>query len=149
MLVASIELQLRTGPGAVLNSCTVEDQARIGAGATIMEGAVVESMAVVADGAVVHPGRRVPKGQVWIFCSCFFSANLEAQLWAGSPAQYVRDLSKGELSASKGEAEAVSDAAADHHYEFMEHSTAYKHAEELKATNAKLHPAEAAALKDM
>ncbi len=47
-----------------------------------MEGAVVESNAVLEPGSVVHPGRRIPAGQVW----------------TGNPAAYVRDLDKGELA---------------------------------------------------
>lgn len=49
-------------------------------GASIGRGATVESFAVVAAGAVVPEGTTVPSGQVW----------------AGSPAQYLRDLTQEE-----------------------------------------------------
>lgn len=54
------------GPGCVLQSCIIQRGAKIGAGAVIMEGALVEEFAEVAPGSVVHPGRRIPKGQVLI-----------------------------------------------------------------------------------
>lgn len=38
--------------------------------------------AVLAPGSVLPPGRRIPSGQ----------------LWAGSPAKYVRDLTKDEVN---------------------------------------------------
>ena len=46
-----------------------------------MDEAVVESRAMVAAGALVTPGKRVPSGQ----------------LWAGSPARYMRDLKPAEF----------------------------------------------------
>jgi carbonic anhydrase/acetyltransferase-like protein (isoleucine patch superfamily) len=46
-----------------------------------MDLAVVESRAMLAAGALLTPGKRVPSGQ----------------LWAGSPARFVRDLRPGEL----------------------------------------------------
>lgn len=49
-------------------------------GATVSRGATVESFAVVAAGANVPEGTKVPSGQVW----------------AGSPAHYLRDLSQEE-----------------------------------------------------
>lgn len=72
----SIGNHVVVGPGAMLQSCTVEDGASIGANAVVMEGALVEASARVAEGAVVHPGRRIPAGQ----------------LWAGNPAVCVASL---------------------------------------------------------
>ena len=45
-----------------------------------MDGALVESGAMVAAGALVTPGKRVRSGQ----------------LWAGSPARHMRDLTREE-----------------------------------------------------
>jgi len=96
------------GPGALLQSCTIQDGAVIGgcawlhqythirtaalpppvaphatcpgapslppsrlhrdcagAGAMVLEGALVEATARVGEGAVVHAGRRIPAGQLW------------------------------------------------------------------------------------
>lgn len=49
-------------------------------GASIGRGAKVESFAVVAAGAKVPEGTTVPSGQIW----------------AGSPARYLRDLTQEE-----------------------------------------------------
>lgn len=64
------------GHMALIHACTVEDDAFIGMKACIMDGAVVEKGAMVAAGALVTPGKRIPSGQ----------------LWGGSPARYMRDL---------------------------------------------------------
>lgn len=70
------------GHMVLLHACTLEDGCFIGMRAVIMDGAVVESRAMVAAGALVTPGKRVKSGQ----------------LWAGSPAKYLRDLSEKELA---------------------------------------------------
>jgi carbonic anhydrase/acetyltransferase-like protein (isoleucine patch superfamily) len=106
------------GHGAVLNSCTIEDEALIGMGAIVMEGAVVERRAMLAAGAVVGPGKRVPAGQ----------------LWAGNPAQFVRDLTEDEQEGFKKQAESYSALAAEHASEFPEFGTAYLQAERLSKT---------------
>ena len=63
------------GHAAVIHACTLEDRCFVGMQACVMDGAVVESGAMVAAGALVPPGKRVPAGQ----------------LWAGTPARYLRD----------------------------------------------------------
>jgi len=59
----------------------LEDRSFVGMGATVLDGAVVESGGMVAAGALVAPGKRVPSGQ----------------LWAGSPAKHMRDLSEEQV----------------------------------------------------
>lgn len=103
------------GPGAVLQSCTIENRAKVGAGAVVMEGALVEEFGVVADGAVVHPGRRVPKGEVW----------------AGNPAQFVRKLTATEMAELEEGAEAAADLAQEHQHEFLPGGSAYLDAEKV------------------
>lgn len=76
------------GPGATIHAATIEDCVVVGMGATIMDGAKVESRSVVAAGALVTPGTVIPTGQVW----------------AGSPAKFLRNL-------MEEEAEFVSSAA--------------------------------------
>ena len=66
---------------ALIHACTLEDESFVGMRAVVMDLAVVESRAMLAAGALLTPGKRVPSGQ----------------LWAGSPARYVRDLKPGEL----------------------------------------------------
>lgn len=68
------------GHGAILHACTIGHRAFIGMQACIMDDAVVEDGAMVAAGALVTPGKRIPSGQ----------------LWGGSPAKYMRDLTDQE-----------------------------------------------------
>jgi carbonic anhydrase/acetyltransferase-like protein (isoleucine patch superfamily) len=68
------------GHMALIHACRLEDYAFVGMKACILDGAVVESDAWVAAGAVVTPGKRVPSGQ----------------LWAGTPARYLRDVNPDE-----------------------------------------------------
>lgn len=72
---------ITVGHMALLHACILEDGCFIGMRAVVMDGAVVESGAMVAAGALVTPNKRVPKGQ----------------LWAGSPAKYLRDLTPAEI----------------------------------------------------
>ncbi len=65
---------------ALIHACTIEDHAFIGMRSVVMDRAVVESGAMVAAGALVTQGKRVGKGE----------------LWAGSPAKHLRDLSSEE-----------------------------------------------------
>ena len=81
-----------------------------------MEGALLEKHARLEEGAVVHPGRRIPAGQ----------------LWGGNPAVYVRDLSKTEMAEAEGHAEEVAAAAGEHAGELMPYTTAYRSAEALR-----------------
>lgn len=68
------------GHAAVLHACTIEPFSLIGMNATVLDGAVVETGAMVAAGALVTPGKRV----------------LTGQLWGGSPAKMLRDLTPAE-----------------------------------------------------
>ncbi|NQU62036.1 MAG: gamma carbonic anhydrase family protein [Rhodospirillales bacterium] len=63
------------GHSAVVHACTLEDKCFVGMQACVMDGAVVETGAMVAAGALVPPGKVVKAGQ----------------LWAGTPARFVRD----------------------------------------------------------
>jgi carbonic anhydrase/acetyltransferase-like protein (isoleucine patch superfamily) len=65
---------------SMLHGCRIGEQAFIGMGSVVMDGAVVEPHAMLAAGSLLTPGKRVPTGQ----------------LWAGSPAKYMRDLRPGE-----------------------------------------------------
>lgn len=75
-----IGAKVTVGHMALIHACTLEDASFVGMKACVMDGAVVESGAWVAAGAVVTPGKRVPKGQ----------------LWAGTPARYLRDVTPEE-----------------------------------------------------
>jgi gamma-carbonic anhydrase len=66
------------GHMALLHACEVQDGAFIGMHTTVLDGAVVECEAMVSAGAVVTPRKIVRRGE----------------LWAGSPAQKLRDLTE-------------------------------------------------------
>lgn len=66
------------GHMALIHACTLEDGCFIGMQATVMDGCVVDGGAMVAAGALITPGKRVGPGQ----------------LWAGTPAKRVRNLSE-------------------------------------------------------
>ena len=68
------------GHGAILHACRIEDKCLIGMGAIILDEAVIETGAMVAAGALVPPRKVVKSGQ----------------LWGGSPAKYMRDLTPKE-----------------------------------------------------
>ncbi|EFA76939.1 trimeric LpxA-like domain-containing protein [Heterostelium album PN500] len=65
------------GPGSIIHACKIEDDVHIGAGSIVYDGAVVEAGAQLEAGSLVTAGKRVPAGQ----------------LWAGSPAKFVREVS--------------------------------------------------------
>ena len=70
------------GHMCLIHGCTIEDSAFIGMKACVMDGAVVETHGMVAAGALVTPGKRVRSGE----------------LWAGSPAKKMRDLTPEEIA---------------------------------------------------
>ncbi len=72
---------ITVGHQALLHACRLEDGCFIGMRAVVMDEAVIEAGAMVAAGALVTPRKRVPSGQ----------------LWAGSPAKYLRDLTPDEI----------------------------------------------------
>lgn len=70
------------GHNAILHACTVHDFGFVGMGACVMDNAVIESNAMLAACGLLTPNKRIPSGQ----------------LWAGSPAKYMRDLTEDELA---------------------------------------------------
>ena len=69
------------GHNCIIHGCTLENGSFVGMGTTVLDGVVVESGGMVAAGALVTPNKRVPSGQ----------------LWGGSPAKRLRDLSDEEV----------------------------------------------------
>jgi gamma-carbonic anhydrase len=70
------------GHRCVVHACTVKDNVRIGIGAVVLNGAVVEEWAQVGAGALVPPGKVVPAG--WLVM--------------GVPAKPVRKMNEEELA---------------------------------------------------
>jgi carbonic anhydrase/acetyltransferase-like protein (isoleucine patch superfamily) len=77
-LRATVGRNVTVGHMALLHACEIQDDAFIGMNATVLDGAVVESGAMVAAGAVVTPRKVVRR----------------SELWAGNPAQKLRDLTE-------------------------------------------------------
>jgi carbonic anhydrase/acetyltransferase-like protein (isoleucine patch superfamily) len=69
------------GHMALLHACTLESGCFIGMKSCLMDGVYVEFGAMVAAGALVTPGKRVKRGE----------------LWAGTPARPMRDVTPEEL----------------------------------------------------
>ncbi|KAM7252289.1 hypothetical protein ACFE04_024172 [Oxalis oulophora] len=70
------------GHSATLHGCTVEDEAFVGMGATLLDGVYVERHAMVAAGSLVRQNTRIPCGEVW----------------GGNPAKFLRKLSEEEMA---------------------------------------------------
>ncbi len=70
------------GHCALLHACTLADKSFVGMRATVMDGSVVESNAMLAAGGLLTPGKTIIKNQ----------------LWAGSPAKFLRDLTEADLA---------------------------------------------------
>lgn len=69
------------GHSVSLHGCTLNNLCLIGIGATILDGAVVESISMVAAGALVKQNFVVPEGK----------------LVAGVPAKVIRNLTEDEI----------------------------------------------------
>ncbi|XP_039053266.1 gamma carbonic anhydrase 1, mitochondrial-like isoform X2 [Hibiscus syriacus] len=81
VLPTNIGNNVTVGHSAVLHGCTVEDEAFVGMGATLLDGVVVEKHAMVAAGALVRQNTRIPAGEVW----------------GGNPAKFLRKLTDEEI----------------------------------------------------
>ena len=80
---------------ALVHACKLEDNCFIGMKAVVMDEVVVEEGAMVAAGALVTPGKRIPKGQ----------------LWAGSPARFMRELRDADYASMRGSAQYYAELA--------------------------------------
>ncbi len=84
------------GHNVMLHGCILHNRAFVGLSATVMNGAVIESDAMLAAGAMLTQGKRLET----------------RQLWAGSPARYVRDLTDEQIAGMQmGVAHYVGNAA--------------------------------------
>ena len=70
------------GHMAMIHGCVLEDRAFVGLSATVMNGCVIESDGMLAASALLSPGKRIAS----------------RQLWAGSPAKHLRDLTDAALA---------------------------------------------------
>jgi carbonic anhydrase/acetyltransferase-like protein (isoleucine patch superfamily) len=79
----------------------LENEAYIGIGATILDGATVGARSMIAPGSVVAPNVNVPAGQ----------------LWSGVPAKFVRDLTQQEQASIPELARELNLLAVEHNME--------------------------------
>jgi carbonic anhydrase/acetyltransferase-like protein (isoleucine patch superfamily) len=73
------------GHNVMLHGSILHDRAFVGLSATVMNGAVIEGDAMLAAGAMLTQGKRIEA----------------RQLWAGSPARFVRDLDDAAIMAMR------------------------------------------------
>lgn len=69
------------GHGAILHACTIADWVLVGMGATVLDGAVVQSEVMIGAGSLVPPGKELASGFLYI----------------GSPVRQARPLKQAEL----------------------------------------------------
>ena len=99
----------------------VDDGSVVGDGCILQEGSLVDRNAMLEPGSVLPSGARVPSGEVY----------------GGSPASFVRKLSKEELTEFQVSAEATAALAAKHADEFLPYGTLYQLKDEMVAVKAK------------
>lgn len=91
------------GPNATLSSCVLEGENVVGAGSVVSPGARIGRGSVVAANSMVPPDVEIPAGE----------------LWAGNPAQKVRDIDADEIAANKKATEECKETTHQHMYEFL------------------------------
>jgi gamma-carbonic anhydrase len=70
------------GHNCMIHGAIIQDRGFVGLSATVMNGAIIESDAMLAAGAMLTQGKTA----------------LSGQLWAGSPARFVRDLTPEQIA---------------------------------------------------
>lgn len=79
---AIIGERVTVGHRAIIHACTVGDEALVGMGAIILDGAEIGPRCIIGAGALVTKGMKVPEGSLVI----------------GSPAKIIRPLTAAEIS---------------------------------------------------
>ncbi len=78
----SIGDEVTVGHGAILHACNIADRVLIGMGATVLDGAVIETGVMLAAGSLVAPGKVLTSGYLYL----------------GSPARQARPLNEKETA---------------------------------------------------
>ncbi|MGL4611201.1 MAG: gamma carbonic anhydrase family protein [Trueperaceae bacterium] len=68
------------GHGAIIHGATIEDEALVGMGATVLSGAKLGKGAVLGAGALLPEGKEIPAGMLAV----------------GVPAKVIREIEKGD-----------------------------------------------------
>lgn len=74
---------------AMLHGCHLHDNTFVGMAGIVMDNAVIESDGMLAAGGMLTPGKRIKRGE----------------LWAGSPAKFIRHVKDSELEKNRSMAE--------------------------------------------
>ena len=77
------------GHSALVHACHLHDHAFVGMGSIVMDGAIIQSDGMLAAGSLLTPKKQIPAGE----------------LWAGSPARKMRDLTAKEIADNRRIAE--------------------------------------------
>lgn len=105
------------GPNSTLSSCVLEGSNVVGAGSVVNPGARLGRGAVLEPRSVVAPDTQIPAGEVW----------------GGSPAGKVGELSPEEIAANRNAAESNDVTTQMHKYEFLPTGLVYLEKEKLAA----------------
>jgi carbonic anhydrase/acetyltransferase-like protein (isoleucine patch superfamily) len=74
--------RVTVGHKALLHACTIDDDTFVGMGAIILDGAHMEPFSMLAAGSMLTKNKVIKSGE----------------LWAGSPAKFLRKLTEEELA---------------------------------------------------
>ena len=85
----NIGSNITIGHMALIHACTIEDNAFIGMQSAIMDKAIVEEFGFVGAGSLLPPGKVLKK----------------KELWVGSPAKFIRNVTDEELDFMRGNVE--------------------------------------------
>ena len=83
---------------ALIHACTIKDNAFIGMQSTIMDKAIIEEYAFIAAGSLVTPNKVVKS----------------RELWAGSPAKFIRKITEEEVDFMHGNIKNYMDLAREY-----------------------------------
>ena len=86
------------GHQAMIHDCTIDDYGYVGMQSCVLDGARVETEGFVAAGALVSPRKIVPS----------------RQLWAGSPARFMRELNADDIKMIHWSWKHYTDLGAEH-----------------------------------
>jgi carbonic anhydrase/acetyltransferase-like protein (isoleucine patch superfamily) len=70
------------GEGCMLQGCAIDENVKVGHNCVVLEGAKIERDSILDNNSTLSAAKVIPSGQ----------------LWAGSPATYVRDLTPEEIA---------------------------------------------------
>ncbi|MEE8295797.1 MAG: gamma carbonic anhydrase family protein [Sphingomonadales bacterium] len=85
----NVGARVTVGHKVILHGCTIADEALIGMGSTLMNGAKVGKHSIIGAGSLIGEGKEIPEG-VLVF---------------GSPARVIRDLTVEEINSILASAE--------------------------------------------